>query len=149
MKNPILGKFLGSAIVAGAIIISGCSIRRQVAEVAGSIEFVEIPSGTYTMGADLDPKYITSGSEEGWRSIFIQDEFPVRNVTISKDFEISTYEITNAQYKAFDPGHKKWRGNFVDLSTEDDEAVIYVSWEEAVADRSFVHTQPLPNHCMV
>lgn len=102
------------------------------------------------MGADLDPKYIAAGPEEGWRSIFIQDEFPTRNVTISQSFEISKYEITNAQYEAFAPDHKKWRGHFANLSTEDDEAVIYVSWEEALAYTKWLseednkHTYRLP-----
>ncbi len=106
---------------------------KEASSVPGSIEFVEIPSGTFVMGADIDPKYIVAGPEEKWRSIFIQDEFPTREITLENDFEISKYEITNAQYEKFDPDHEKWRGNFVDLSTEDNEAVVYVSWEEAVA----------------
>lgn len=115
------------------ILLSACSNRgKEAASLIAGLEFVEIPSGTFTMGADLPPKYIVAGPEEKWRSIFIQDEYPVREVTLTSDFQISKYEITNAQYEQFDPEHKKWRGNFVDLSTEDNEAVVYVSWEEAV-----------------
>lgn len=133
MRNTRWHMIMFLLLASGLLIVTGCNSSRIASETLESIEFVEIPAGTFTMGADLDPEYIAAGPEEKWRSIFIQDEFPVRNVTISKDFAISKYEITNAQYEAFDPGHEKWRGNFVDLSTGDDEAVIYVSWEEAVA----------------
>ena len=45
-------------------------------------------------------------------------------------FQMSETEITNAQYEAFDPSHKRWRG-YKGFSQGDDEAVIMVSWEEA------------------
>ena len=96
------------------------------------IEFVKIPAGKFLMGADLSPSYINAGKDKNWRSIFIQDEFPVREITISKSFEISKYEITNAQFEAFDSEHKIWRGKFKNISSADNEAVVYVSWEEAV-----------------
>jgi len=107
----------------------------------GSIEFVPIPAGSFVMGADLDPNYTVGGPDERWRSIFIQDEFPARKVTISQKFEISKYEITNAQFEQFDPEHKQWRGHFKDLSSGDDEAVIYVSWEEAAAYAAWLSAQ--------
>ena len=47
-------------------------------------------------------------------------------------FGISATEITNAQYEAFAPGHKKLRG-YKGFSLADDEAVVMVSWEEASA----------------
>ncbi len=97
------------------------------------IEFCAIPAGSFVMGADMDPKYIAAGKEEGWRSIFIQDEFPQRKIKLTHPFEISKYEITNAQYEQFDPSHKSWRGKFRNISIGDNEAVVYVSWEEASA----------------
>jgi formylglycine-generating enzyme required for sulfatase activity len=124
--------FLPLVLFILAITFNACSNTRSAEQVLESLEFAEIPAGSFVMGADLDPKYITAGPEEGWRSIFIQDEFPAREVTISKSFAISKYEITNAQYEAFDPDHRRWRGNFVDLSTKDNEAVVYVSWEDVV-----------------
>lgn len=150
MIRTIGNRAIPTLLVTGLLLITGCADRKAAEDTLESMEFVDIPSGTFTMGADLDPKYITAGPDEEWRSIFIQDEFPVRNLTISHDFAISKYEITNAQYEKFDPGHKAWRGNFVDLSSEDDEAVVYVSWEEAVAftewlsehDRQFNYRLP-------
>jgi len=132
LKN--YGTYIFAGIIISSMILNGgCKRSKTADEVLSSITFVEIPAGTFTMGADLNPKYIAAGLNEGWRSIFIQDEFPVRNVTISHDFAISKYEITNAQFEAFDPDHRIWRGKFMGISTEDDEAVVYVSWEEAVA----------------
>lgn len=98
-----------------------------------SIEFVPIPSGSFVMGADLDPWHIAADKKKDWRSIFIQDEFPHRKVQISTPFEISKYEITNIHYEQFDAQHRLMRGHFMNISEEDNEAVVYVSWEEAVA----------------
>ena len=47
-------------------------------------------------------------------------------------FRMSGTEVTNAQYEAFDPSHKALRG-YAGFSTEDDDAVILVSWEDATA----------------
>ena len=47
-------------------------------------------------------------------------------------FRMSPTELTNAQYEAFDPSHKAYRG-YKGFSKADDEAVIMVSWEEADA----------------
>ena len=109
------------------------SLNTNAQKTNQQLEFMAIPSGSFRMGADLNPKYIAAGKDERWRSIFIQDEFPQRKVYITKPFEISKYEITNFQYEQFDAQHKKWRGHFMDISTGDNEAVVYVSWEEAVA----------------
>ncbi len=105
--------------------------ENQAVKPFSKTEFVKIPAGSFVMGADLDPKYITAGKEEDWRSIFIQDEFPQRNIHLTKTFEISKYETTNLQFEKFDPSHKSWRGKFQNISTEDNEAVVYVSWLQA------------------
>ena len=57
------------------------------------------------------------------------DEAPVREVTLPA-FRMSTTEITNAQYEAFDPSHKALRG-YEGFSEADDEAVVMVSWMDA------------------
>ena len=77
---------------------------------------VDIPAGTFWMGTDNPPM-------EDW------DEAPRREVKVEA-FRMSATEITNAQYEAFDPMHKRgWQG----FSTGDDEAVIMVSWDDATA----------------
>ena len=59
------------------------------------------------------------------------DEAPQREVFLPA-FRMSATEITNAQYEAFDPSHKSFRG-YKGFSQADDEAVVMVSWEEASA----------------
>ncbi|MHC4332255.1 MAG: SUMF1/EgtB/PvdO family nonheme iron enzyme [Planctomycetota bacterium] len=60
------------------------------------------------------------------------DEHPTHKVTITKPFYMGVYEVTNAQYEQFDPGHRRHRGTR-DYSKRDDDAVIMVSWENAAA----------------
>ena len=67
------------------------------------------------------------GSERG-----VWDERPVREVTISRPFYLGATEVTNTQYEQFDPGHRRLRGK-LGYSKDDDEAVVFVSWEDAVA----------------
>ena len=77
---------------------------------------VDIPAGTFRMGTDNPPM-------EDW------DEAPRREVKVDA-FRMSATEITNAQYEAFDPTHQRGEQGF---STGDDEAVIMVSWDDAMA----------------
>ncbi|MGC9523445.1 MAG: SUMF1/EgtB/PvdO family nonheme iron enzyme [Anaerolineae bacterium] len=60
------------------------------------------------------------------------DERPVHEVTLSSPFLMAATPVTNAQYERFDPSHRRLRGKR-GLSTGDDEAVIFVSWHDAVA----------------
>ncbi|HUP10797.1 MAG TPA: formylglycine-generating enzyme family protein, partial [Niastella sp.] len=82
------------------------------------IQLVDVKAGTFTMGSNR-------GKEDA-------DESPVHDVTISKGFKMSATEITNKQYEAFDHEHNKLRGKN-GFSLKDDEAVVFVSYEEAVA----------------
>ena len=79
------------------------------------MEFVRIQPGNFLMG-----------SENG-----DFDEKPVHNVTVSQPFYMSKFEVTNVQYEQFDPDHGQLdhRG----FSHEPNEAVIFVSWEDANA----------------
>ena len=59
------------------------------------------------------------------------DEHPAHKVKISQSFHISICQVTNAQYEQFDPEYRKLRGER-GFSTGDDEAVVFVSWYDAV-----------------
>lgn len=83
------------------------------------IQMVEIPAGSFYMGSN--------GLGENF------DEAPIHKVFITHSFRMGTTEITNAQYEAFDPQHRKFRGNNSLSSTEDDDAVVNVSYTDAVA----------------
>lgn len=78
---------------------------------------VEIPGGTFVMGTAEPDKYG-------------MDEAPAHSVSLASFF-MSACEITNAQYEAFDPAHRALRGRG-GFSAGDDEAVVNVSWNDAV-----------------
>ncbi len=80
------------------------------------IKFVRIEPGSFMMGQE-------KGGD--W------DERPVHKVNISKPFYIAVTEVTNRQYEQFEPEHRKLRGK-CGMSKEDDEAVVFVNWHEAV-----------------
>lgn len=81
------------------------------------MKFVRIEPGAFLMGS----------AEEG-----DFDERPVHRVTISRAFYLGATEVTNAQYERFDPSHRALRGK-LGFAKEDDEAVVFVDWHEAVA----------------
>ena len=78
--------------------------------------FVPVQPGSFMMGQDEDGDW---------------DERPVHKVAITRPFQMSTTPVTNAQYEQFDPDHRKFRGER-GLSKADDEAVVFVSWHDAV-----------------
>lgn len=84
-------------------------------------EMIEIPGGTFTMGS-------TPAKDQSSPGVPAPDESPRRKVTISP-FVIGKFEVTNAQFERFMPGHRKFRDGF---SWRDREPVIYVSWTDAV-----------------
>ena len=82
------------------------------------VRMVDIPAGSFYMGGE--------GAGEDY------DELPIHKVNITHPFKMSMTEITNVQFEAFRPEHKALRGKN-GLSLEDDEAVVYVSYADAVA----------------
>jgi len=99
---------------------------------ATSLVFASAPEeGTFvnSLGMKLvrmEPGSFVMGSAEGGDF----DERPVHKATISQPFHMAATEVTNQQYEEFDPGHRALRGK-PGVSKEDDEAVIFVSWNEA------------------
>jgi len=104
------------------------------------IKFARIEPGTFQMGnlsKSLPFNMMPADGGPGIRMDHLQggdfDEKPVHKVTITKPFYMGTFEVTNFQYELFDPSHKKLRGESGDLSQEDNEAVINISWYDAQA----------------
>jgi len=101
---------------------------------AGGAYGAEMPSSkqfTNTVGMKLvriEPGSFLMGQEEGGDF----DERPVHEVEITRGFFICTTEVTNAQYEKFRPGWRQMSGKPAELSNADDEAVIHVSWQDAV-----------------
>lgn len=100
-------------ILAG-IAVSLSATRAQQEQVP----MTEIPAGSFYMGS--------LGEDENY------DEAPMHKVHISRSFKIGITEVTNAQYERFRPEHKALRGKN-GFSKEDDEAVVHVSYEDAMA----------------
>jgi formylglycine-generating enzyme required for sulfatase activity len=92
------------------------SIAAQTFVNSIGMKFVRIESGSFMMGQE-------DGGD--W------DEKPVHKVTISRPFWMAVTEVTNAQYEQFDRNHHNLRGK-LGFSKMDDEAVVFVSWHQAV-----------------
>jgi len=121
--------------LAGAQMPEGDSFSNSI-----GMKLVRIKPGSFKMGQlkRLVPEVLPEieGGDRGGlfdlQSNGDFDEKPVHTVKITKPFYMATLEVTNFQYELFDPRHKEFRGKN-DLSTDDDEAVIYVSWYDATA----------------
>lgn len=61
----------------------------------------------------------------------VPEMIPISGNSFISDFRISRSEITNAQYEVFFPEHKEFRGR-EGFSAGDNEAVTYVSWNDAI-----------------
>ncbi|WP_165042441.1 SUMF1/EgtB/PvdO family nonheme iron enzyme [Dysgonomonas sp. ZJ709] len=83
-----------------------------------NINLVDIPQGYFWMGSE--------GKSENF------DEAPLHKVYITEPFKMGATEITNAQYEAFDPSHKEYRGKY-GFSENNDDAAIYISYKDAIA----------------
>jgi formylglycine-generating enzyme required for sulfatase activity len=94
------------------------------------MEFVRVEPDEFLMGSDDEPlpeglgnvAYLPHGDF---------DEHPRHRVRITQPFFMAVCEVTNAQYEQFDPQHRKLRGK-MGFSKDDDEAVVFVSWHDAV-----------------
>jgi len=101
------------------------------------MRLVRIQAGEFMMGVNQTPLPESVVGRTGnikavasWRLSGDFDERPAHRVRISKPFYMGAFEVTNAQYERFDPGHRKFRGE-LGFSSADDEAVVFVSWLDA------------------
>jgi len=131
--------FLGICFCASFSATVQCAEPETEKPLTNSIgmELVRIHPGSFIMGfgrpdpgtPGLLPKEMVRAKGHFPRGDF--DEHPDHNVTITKPFYMGIYEVTNAQYEYFDPHHRKLRGRG-NYSFNDDEPVVYVSWNNAV-----------------
>lgn len=113
--------FLSSLVIFGMIQLDCQILAQSPKETTNSIgmKLVLIPKGTFMMGSPT--------SEEGRQEDETQHE-----VTISKDYYLGVYEVTQAQYEKVmgrNPSH--FKGDIVD-GLNADLPVEQVSWEAAV-----------------
>ncbi len=84
--------------------------------VIGSLEFVRVPAGQFSMGSDS----ITA------------DEKPQHTVEIPYDYWISKYPVTNEQFAQF-AAAAKYKFDQGDWKRKPNHPVVNVSWRDAVA----------------
>ncbi len=80
------------------------------------MEFVFVKGGCYEMGDSYGDGDV--------------NERPVHEVCV-KDFYISKYEVTNAQFRKFKPEHSSGKHDGISLD-DDNQPVVNVSWFDAV-----------------
>lgn len=116
------------------------------------MSLVRIPSGEFRMGNDGEIDY-TQVATDAVHARYIRkggpnphvtdgppmasnplewDETPAHKVTITTPYYMGATPVTNAQYELFRPQHRQLRGKR-GYSAGDNDAVLYVSWEDAVA----------------
>ena len=114
IRNSISRGSLCATLLLSALTAAAQSAK----DTSPLIPTVEIPAGTFYMGG--------TGAGENY------DEAPMHRVTITRPFRMGVTEVTNAQYEQFRPEHRKLRGKR-GFSSGDDEAVVFVSYADAVA----------------
>ncbi len=82
------------------------------------MRFVLIPAGTFWMGS----------SEEDF------PEYPPHEVTLTRPYYMQVTEVTNAQYRQFEPDHDRGRDEG-DPTAGDRTPVVLVTWADATALR--------------
>jgi len=113
--NSAKSRCLSSVVAVSSLAAVACAEEKTYENSIG-MKMVRIEPGSFMMGSPAGGDF---------------DERPVHKVTISRPFSVAATEVTNAQYEQFDPAHKKLRGK-LGFSKEDDEAVVFVSWNDAV-----------------
>ncbi len=115
----------------GTSLLLIASTMASAAEFTNSvgIRFQAVEPGTFRMGWDRRLPEAVAAKPHLAHGDF--DERPVHTVRITRPFRIGIFEVTNAQYEMFDPAHRPLRGK-LGFSAGDDEAVVFVSWHDAV-----------------
>jgi len=129
MASPCIGVciLLACAMAIGATEIP--TAKEHVNSIG--MRFVRVEPGSFLMGVGNTPlpKEVAG---QPWRQNGDPDERPAHTVTITRPFHMGVTEVTNAQFEQFDPKHRALRGK-MGFSKDDDEAVVFLSWHDAVA----------------
>ncbi len=101
-------------------LVLAAGLAAQAREETNSLgmKLVQIEAGEFLRGAGDGPPR----SREEWQGRDA-DEAPAHKVRITRSFFLGATEVTNRQYREFDPRHARGAG--------DDEPVVHVAWAKA------------------
>jgi formylglycine-generating enzyme required for sulfatase activity len=119
-RTPVGLALLGIASLSG--VLAGSVPSSELRNSLG-IKLIRVEPGTFLMGSDARAPKNPEGTKDGIDADW--DEGPAHRVTISKAFYLAETEVTEAQYRQFDPS---FRGN-----GKGAPFVSGVSWEDANA----------------
>ena len=126
------GALVVAAALVGVLAASAAQMPTgKVHTTSQGLRFVRIEPGTFHMGFGTTP-LPASVAGQRWRRLGDPDEHPAHRVALTRPFYLAATEVTNAQFERFEPAHRALRGK-LGFSKADDEAVVFVSWHEAVA----------------
>ena len=92
---------------------------------------VKIPSGEFVQGYTNTPIPANLSNAAELFPNGDYDEQPYHTSRIQKSFYVSAFEVTNLEFEQFQPEHYSYR-NTLNFSKNDDDAVLFVSWYDAV-----------------
>ncbi len=92
------------------------------------MDFIRISAGQYRAENGIRETY---ANNKYYRAKHIKNKPIPALITISKDFYLSAFEVTNQQFELFDPAHKQQRPNYQQSSEGDNHPVEPVTWQQA------------------
>ncbi len=106
------------------------SARNVWTDAVTKMEFVWIEGGCFEMGqTEADKAQLIAERGEGIYVGFFMDEIPRHQVCVD-GFLMGKYEVTNAQYRAWQPNHDSQSLEGHSLNG-DDQPAVFVNWQEA------------------
>jgi len=125
-ETPVEPVLLPACESIPAVTAPACERLEKTVELADGVvmKLVRIPAGEFIMGD----------------SAGAPDERPLTRVVIDKSFWMGAYEVTNAQFRAFDPDHDSQYYSKRHARSDDqgiplnapDQPAVRVSWEQTV-----------------
>lgn len=104
--------------------------RKYWKDKVSGMNFVWLPGGCYEMGqsAEEQKEIIRESNKRTYKKKY-DDEMPQHEVCVD-GFWMGMFEVTNREFRLFDPAHNSKEYKGISLDGENQPAV-YVSWEEA------------------
>ncbi|MHC4624391.1 MAG: formylglycine-generating enzyme family protein [Planctomycetota bacterium] len=136
MKNSVL--FVTIVLTASVTVYSAQMPAGKEYTNSIGMKFVRVEPGSFRMGqieTPLPSEILPIFRGRGMFDTLNKgdyDEKPLHTVTITRPFYAGEFEVTNFQYELFRPEHRELRGK-EGFSKEDDEAVTFVNWYDAMA----------------